>query len=322
MMRRTIAMVAGTICLVIVAATPVLAVQLAARVNGAGIARDRLEASVNAYLKRQGTGFQFMTHPEQYQDVRHKVLDVLIGQELLWQQALAKSMVVSTEDVELALTQTKRNFKSEQKFRLRIRQAGFNEATYAQDLKKQLSVRRLIRETIAPEIRVSEQEIDVFYAANADKMRRPEKVQVRHILITLAPDADEAAQQAARTKIDGILAEARTGADFAALARIHSQGPSAQKGGDLGFMTRRQLVKPFADTAFALEPGEISEVVRTRFGYHIIRMESRRDSGQATKQEMTDQIRNHLHASKVQVLVQELVKRLRDAAEIEILQTR
>ncbi|NIP86275.1 MAG: hypothetical protein GTO03_12185, partial [Planctomycetales bacterium] len=76
-MRRAIPLVAGILCLTLVAAAPLLAAQLAARVNGAGIPKDRLEASVNAYLNRQGTGFQFMTQPGQYKAVRGRVLDVL-----------------------------------------------------------------------------------------------------------------------------------------------------------------------------------------------------------------------------------------------------
>ncbi|MHC4089363.1 MAG: peptidylprolyl isomerase [Planctomycetota bacterium] len=322
MMRRAITMVAGTLCLALGAAAPVGAQQLAARVNSAGIHKDRLEASVNAYLNRQGANYQFMTHPNQYKAVRSQVLDVLIGQELLWQEARTQNLVLNPEAVEQALAQAKRRFKSEQEFRLQIQQDGFTEATYAEDLKRQLSVRRLVQEAIAPEVTVPDQDIDAFYAANADKMQRPAQVHVRHILITLEPGADEAAQQAAQATIDGILAEARAGADFAALARTHSQGPSAQNGGDLGFVARRQLVKPFADAAFALEPGEISEVVRTRFGYHIIRLETRRDSELAPKQEVAGQIRQHLYSAKVQQKVQQLVQQLRDKAQVEILEPR
>jgi len=322
MMRQAIAMLAGALCLALISTAPAHSVQLAARVNGAGIPKDRLETSVNAHLNRQGANYQFMTQPSQYKAVRHQVLDVLIGQELLWQEARTRNLVVSPADVEQALARVKGRFRSEQEFYLHIRQTGFTEATYSEDLKHQLSVRRLIQEAIAPGVTVTDPDIDAFYAANADKMQRPEQVHVRHILISLAPDAEEAAQQAARDKIDNILAEARSGADFAALARTHSQGPSAQKGGDLGFMARRQLVKPFADAAFALKPGEISEVVRTRFGYHIIQMEARRDSGLAPKQEVADQIRNHLQVAKVQQQVQELVRRLRDVAEVEILEPR
>ena len=158
----------------------------------------------------------------------------------MWQEAQTRNLVVSPADVEQALALVKGRLKSEQEFYLNIQQGGFTEATYSENLKHQLSVRRLIQEAIAPGVTISDQDIDAFYAANADKMRRPEQVRVRHILITLAPDADETAQQAARVKIDGILAEARAGADFAALARTHSQGPSAPKGGDLGFMARRR----------------------------------------------------------------------------------
>ena len=319
-MRRAIAMVVGTFCLALSTAVLAGAEQLAARVNGAGIPKDQLEASVNAYLNRQGTGFQFMTQPGQYKAVRGRVLDVLIGQELLWQHAQAKDLVATPEEVERALTLIKQNFESEQKFRLKIQQAGFTEATYAEDLKKQLSVRRLIQETIVPGVTVTDQEIDAFYAANGEKMRRPEQVHVRHILIKLEPDAEEGVQQSARAMIDGILVEARAGADFAELARTRSQGPSASKGGDLGFVSQGQLVKPFADTTFALEPGEISGVVRTRFGYHIIRLEARREGGLAEKQEVAEQIRTHIHSAKVQQQVQELVQRLRDEAKVEILE--
>jgi len=320
MNRRAMAMVLGGLWLALSVAVVAGAGQLAARVNGVGIPRDRLEASVNAYLNQQGRGFQFMTHPNQYKTVRGQVLEVLIGQELLWQRAQAKNLVVSSEEVERALARVKDNFNSEDKFRLKIQQAGFTEATYAEDLKKQLSVRRLILETVVPGVTVTDQEIDAFYAANADEMRRPEQVHVRHILIKLDPDADETAQQSARTTIDAILVEARAGADFAELARTRSQGPSASKGGDLGFMARQELVKPFADAAFALKPGEISEVVRTRFGYHIIRLEARRDSDVVPKEEVAEQIRAHLQSAKVQEQVEELVQRLREEAEVEILE--
>jgi parvulin-like peptidyl-prolyl isomerase len=319
-MRRAIAILVGTFCLALGTAVSAGAEQLAARVNGAVISRDRLQTSVNAYLKRQGTGFQFMTQPGQYKAVRGRVLDVLIGQELLWQHAQARDLVATREEVERTLAALKDNFESDQKFRLKIQQAGFTEATYAEDLKKQLSVRRLIQEDIVPGVTVTDREIDAFYVANGEKMRRPEQVHVRHILIKLEPDADEGAQQSARATIDGILVEARAGTDFAELARTHSQGPSASKGGDLGFVSHGQLVKPFADAAFALEPGEISEVVRTRFGYHIIRLEARREGGPAEKQEVAEQIRTHLHSAKVQQQVQELVQRLRDEAKVEILE--
>ncbi len=293
--------------------------ETAATVNGDEITVERLDNGVNAILRQQGVESADKADPAQLKEVRERVLEVLIGQRLLWQQAKQKDIMVSDAEVEQAIAEVKGRFESEQAFLDRIGQSGFSEQTYKEDLKQQLSVRRYVSEDLAKEVTVSDEEIDEFYKANLESMQRPEQVQARHILIKLEASADEATDTAARGKIDKLLEDAKGGADFAELATNNSEGPSAARGGDLGFFGRGQMVPAFEQAAFALQPGELSGVVRTQFGYHIIKSEARRGGETATKEEAADQIREHLQQQKLQQHVQDHVKGLRDQAEVEVL---
>lgn len=118
------------------------------------------------------------------------------------------------------------------------------------------------------------EEIAQYYAEHADEFKSPETVSARHILFNLPEKATPEAAEAARVKAMGVLEKAKAGEDFAALAKAHSDCPSKEKGGDLGAFTRDQMVKPFADAAFALSVGALSEPVRTQFGWHIIKVEA------------------------------------------------
>ncbi len=177
----------------------------------------------------------------------------------------------------------------------------------------------MIDEDITESITISDEEVDEFYKANTESMKRPEEMHARHILIKLEPGADQAADDAARKKIDGILAEARGGADFAELAKQHSEGPSAPQGGDLGFFGRGRMVPPFEQAAFALDAGAISDPVRTQFGYHIIKAEERRGGDTVSKDDAADQIRAYLERQKLQTAVEDRIQQLRSQADVQVL---
>ncbi|MCL4747418.1 MAG: SurA N-terminal domain-containing protein [Burkholderiaceae bacterium] len=126
-----------------------------------------------------------------------------------------------------------------------------------------------IAQTIAPDAA----EVRAYYDQNRARYGTPEERKASHILIRLDPSAGEQARKDARAKADKLLAQAREGSDFAALARASSEDPgSAASGGDLGFFTRETMVKPFADAAFALKEGQISDLVESEFGLHVIRL--------------------------------------------------
>jgi len=122
-------------------------------------------------------------------------------------------------------------------------------------------------------------EVDAEYEREKHKYTSLEKqVRARHVLIKVAADADDATKQAAKAKAEGVRARAAKGEDFAKLARSLSEDTgSAQTGGDLGYNTRGKMVAPFDDAQFALKPGELSQVVETRFGYHVIKVEGVRE---------------------------------------------
>ncbi|HMM55047.1 MAG TPA: SurA N-terminal domain-containing protein [Candidatus Desulfobacillus sp.] len=132
----------------------------------------------------------------------------------------------------------------------------------------------LSRDALAEQVTISPEEVKAAYERNAKNYATSEERRASHILVQLPADAPEAAQKAARARIETIFQQAKKNpADFARLAREHSEDPgSAQKGGDLGFFTRGAMVKPFEDAVFGLQENQLSDIVRSDFGFHIIRL--------------------------------------------------
>ena len=207
------------------------------------------------------------------------------------------------------------NFSSPEAFERKLVIEGYTQASYREHIKHLISAKRYL-DRLSEKVKVSDAEVHDFYTQNPQKMRLPEAVRARHILIKPSDESDEAA---VRTRLAKLLDEARTGADFAELARQNSQDASAAKGGDLGYFTRGKMVAAFEKAAFALQAGEYSDIVKTPFGLHLIKVEDHRPERQMPEKEASGTIREYLRKQKSQQAVQEAMDALRANAEIEIL---
>ncbi len=148
----------------------------------------------------------------------------------------------------------------------------------------------LTEEGIAEVLSNESDRLQADYEAQRDRFNAAEKVRARHILFRVSPGADEAVKAEARARAEQVLQQVRDGGDFAALAAEHSEGPTAEKGGDLGFFVRGQMVGPFDEVAFTLEPGASSDLVETEFGFHIIRVEEKRAAVEQTFDEVAREL--------------------------------
>jgi peptidyl-prolyl cis-trans isomerase D len=153
------------------------------------------------------------------------------------------------------------------------------------------------------DVTVTADELQRFYRRHLDRFEVAEQVHARHILLTVPGDAPAKDRQHQREQAEKLLAQARQGADFAELARKHSQDPgSAVKGGDLGFIRRGTMVPSFEQAAFALPAGQISEVVESPFGYHLIRVEAVETGGLRPIEEVKAQVEAGVRAEKARQL--------------------
>ncbi len=160
----------------------------------------------------------------------------------------------------------------------------------------QLKVRYLKFEprNYVAKVEVADDEIAEYYEGHPDEFQNPKTVEARHILIQVNQDAADDEVAKAKEQIEEILAKARAGEDFAELAKQYSEGPSKDKGGHLGSFRREAMVKPFADKAFSMQAGEISDPVRTRFGWHIIKVEKVNEATVTALADAKDDIRKKL----------------------------
>ena len=183
-------------------------------------------------------------------------------------------MAVTEEEIQQYFEGAKDSYKTEPQ--LKVRYLNFEPRNY-------------VAKVEIPEVEISE-----YYEEHPAEFQNPKTVEARHILIKVGQDAagEEAAK--AKEKIEDVLKKAREGQDFAELAKQYSEGPSKDKGGYLGSFKREAMVKPFTDKAFSMQAGEVSDPVRTRFGWHIIKVEKVNEATVSTLADAKDQIRKKL----------------------------
>jgi peptidyl-prolyl cis-trans isomerase C len=179
--------------------------------------------------------------------------------------------------------------------------------------------REYISKVVIRDITVTDEDIEQYYTLNKEKFVVPEQVKARHILIKVSPDASDEEKKKTLEKAQGILKKAKEGKDFAKLSETYSDDPgSRQRGGDLGFFGRGRMVKPFEDAAFSLRPGEMSEIVETRFGYHIIKVEDYHESRAKTMEEVKDIIKKQLMDELTRAKATEFIKITTESAGLKI----
>lgn len=234
---------------------------------------------------------------------------------LLAQEANRREISVEQAEVDQSIAQAEQRAGGAEQLDMALRQQGISRDRFTEMVKESLMVNKLV-ESLTAEVSVSDEQIAAFYEENKDRFEKPEQVKARHILIKVEQGADEEAKAEARARAEAARERALAGEDFAELAKELSEGPSAPRGGDLGFFDKSRMVEPFANAAFAMEPGDTSEVVETRFGYHVIRVEDRQPGSTPTLDEVSQRIRQGLMQQGRAAEVEELLVGLRDQAEI------
>ena len=177
--------------------------------------------------------------------------------------------------------------------------------------------RVLIKDQIVPTIEVTDEEVRAYYDENPERFDAEAQVRARHIIFNATLEADAKTVSEARAKAEAARKRALAGEDFAELARELSEGPTAPNGGDLGFFVKGQTAPAFSAAAFALEPGGISQVVRTPFGLHVIKVEEKRPARHLPLDEVSEHVRNLLIQQRTANAVAKLIESLADRATVK-----
>jgi len=185
--------------------------------------------------------------------------------------------------------------------------------TYKTDPEIKVRYLHLKPGNFAAKVTVAEEDIRDYYESNPEKFKNPKTVHARHILIKVDQNAKPEEVESARQRAEDVLKMAKEGRDFAALARQYSEGPTKTKGGDLGTFRREAMVKPFADKAFSMEAAEISDPVRTRFGWHIIKVEKINPAKTRSLDEAREEIQKTLQAERSRNLAYDEAEAVYDA---------
>lgn len=177
-----------------------------------------------------------------------------------------------------------------------------NKLSYKTEPKLKARFLRFSTDAFVDQVHLPEDEIIEYYESNPDKYRQPKTVEARHILLKVADGASSEQEDTVRNKALEILNKIQSGEDFAEAAKQYSEGPSKDTGGYLGTFKKEDMVEPFAEKAFSLAEGEVSEPVRTQFGWHIIKTEKINPATTVSLAEAKDAIRNELAQDRARTL--------------------
>lgn len=283
--------------------------------NNEDVKKAEFEAALRTIERRN----QRPIPDERRDEILRSVLDELVTFTLLKQEAKARGIVVTDAEVDQRLQELQQATGGEEGFKKALKDQDMTLERLRADTRTQLAVGKLIEGHVASAPATTDAEAQEFYAKNPDQFTQPEMVRASHILIRVDQQADDATKKKARAKIDGVLKRARAGEDFAALAKQNSEDGSAQMGGDLNYFPKEKMVPEFAEAAFKLKTGEISGVVTTQFGHHIIKLTDRKAASTVPLDQVNERIKQVLTEQKKQQLADSYIAQLKQKSRVEVL---
>ena len=289
---------------------------IVAKVNGTAIKAIEFRRAKKVMMSGQ-PGTQIP--PERQKDFDQQAISQLVSAELLYQAGQKLVIKDIDKQVDDKLAQGKARFSKPEDFAKAIKELEMDEAELRDYTRRDLVITNFIEQTIVPKITVAEEESKKFYDQNPDKFNRSETVRASHILIGVDAKASAEDKKKAREKVEKLRKDLAGGADFAALAKENSTCPSSQQGGDLGFFGKGQMVPAFEQAAFALKPGEVSDIVETQFGYHIIKLLEKKAAETVAFKDVRPRIEEFLKGQKVSAAVNAYLTEAKKTAVVEIL---
>jgi peptidyl-prolyl cis-trans isomerase C len=287
-----------------------------ARVNGTTITRRELDRAVKVMLAQNQV--QQPLPPEIMKQAQDAALEQLTSAELLFQEAAKQQPKDLDKQIADKLAINRAKFSSDADFEKALKGVDMTLKDIQDFTRKDIIISSFIEKEYAGKVVVTDAAAQKFYDENQEKyFKKPESARASHILIGVDPKASPVDRKKALEKAQALLKRVRSGENFADLAKSDSTCPSASQGGDLGSFGRGQMVLPFEQAAFALKPGEVSDVVETQFGYHIIKLTEKQEASTEKFENVKAKIVEFLKRENTQKSVLDLVAKLKTTAKIE-----
>ncbi len=251
------------------------------------------------------------------------VLRDLIDQQLLLEKGKDLGITADTEVIK-RLDEMRKEMKLESMEDLEkaAQSQGISFEDFKQNLKNQIITQQVISKEVGSRMSISKEELQAFYDAHKSQMEQPEQVRLSELLVSTekkdpaTPEAQQVA--AAQAKADDLLAQIRKGAAFDEIAKKNSDGPTAAQGGDLGYFKRATLAKELEDKTFAMKPGEVSDVIRTKQGFVILKVTEHQQAGVPPLGQIEGRVQDAIYMQKLQPALRAYLQKLREDAYIKI----
>jgi parvulin-like peptidyl-prolyl isomerase len=286
-----------------------------ATVDGDKISKAQLDEAFNKAVQMTGVNVADLTSEQKMEGYR-QILDELITEKLV--SKAAAGVTVPQSEVDAQIAKIKAQFPSEEDFSKQLANVGQSPEQLSEMIRKMLQQQQWLESQIANKTEVTDEEAKKFYEANKAEFEQPETVKASHILFRVNKDDSEEIVNKKLEQAKTAEARAKKGEDFGALAKELSEEPGAKESaGDLGFFPKDRMVPEFASAAFSQKVGDISDPVRTQFGWHIIKVTDKKAAGTLPYEEVKPQLIAFLKAKKQEEAAQTLLKSLRNSAQIE-----
>jgi peptidyl-prolyl cis-trans isomerase C len=289
-----------------------------AKVNGVAITRGERDRALQEILAQGGGRGGQQPTPEMMPQMENAALDQLINIEVLYQKGKKLTVKDLEQKVDEKVGQTRKQFPSQADFEKALKGANITENKLKDLARRNIVIDNLMQKEVFSKITITEADVKKFYDDNPDKFKMPERTQASHILISADQKATPEDKKKAKEKAEAIRKRVAKGEDFATVAKAESNCPSAAKGGDLGYFGKGQMVPEFEKAAAALKLGELSDVVESPFGYHIIKVMDRKPADTVKFAEVKDKIEDYLKGQKAQKPMSDYVEKIKKEAKVEI----